>query len=264
MLLTKLLTKSCSFIISFPKKGHPMGVAPLSGALVSNSCMLVCTVTRNMDFWKQCRAWYCFSLWYIYWSSIVLIQSIQFLRFDRIIADRSITLAIQTASPYQKLGGGWGGGGKLGVNCGAGVRAKISKPTPFIYLAFEKRTHSYTWSSKMLTYSYIVLWFFYTHLLLVVDKYRSQFIEYKENKQRQKIYERINTHIYTGMPEKWGLSHTNLEKIGSVIYFLLKKGANHIPGSAEKGPFGTHIPSPPPPPTPTSLSRPTPSETRSC
>ena len=41
---------------------------------------------------------------------------------------------------------GWvGGGGKggvrfglLGVNCGTGVRASISKPTPFIYPAFEK------------------------------------------------------------------------------------------------------------------------------
>ena len=40
-------------------------------------------------------------------------------------------------------GGGWGSGeegGNLGVrgNCGTGVRANISKPTPFIYLAFEK------------------------------------------------------------------------------------------------------------------------------
>ena len=29
-------------------------------------------------------------------------------------------------------------------NCGKGVRASISKPTPFIYLAFEKWTHSCT------------------------------------------------------------------------------------------------------------------------
>ena len=37
-------------------------------------------------------------------------------------------------------GGGWGGrgpGGNKG-NFGMGVRASISKPTPFIYLAFEK------------------------------------------------------------------------------------------------------------------------------
>ena len=30
------------------------------------------------------------------------------------------------------------GGGRAGGNCGTGVRANISKPTPFIYLAFEK------------------------------------------------------------------------------------------------------------------------------
>ena len=36
-------------------------------------------------------------------------------------------------------GGGWGGGrGNLGGNCGTGVRSSVSKPTPFIYMAFEK------------------------------------------------------------------------------------------------------------------------------
>ena len=35
-------------------------------------------------------------------------------------------------------GGGGGGGGGNGGNCGTDVRASISKPTPFIYLAFEK------------------------------------------------------------------------------------------------------------------------------
>ena len=36
---------------------------------------------------------------------------------------------------------------------------------PFIYLAFEKRTHSYTWSSEILTYMYscIAFWFAYTY-----------------------------------------------------------------------------------------------------
>ena len=37
---------------------------------------------------------------------------------------------------------GGGGGGGVGItsggNCGTGVRASISKPTPIIYLAFEK------------------------------------------------------------------------------------------------------------------------------
>ena len=49
-----------------------------------------------------------------------------------------------------------------GDNCDTGVRASVSKPTPFIYLDFEKnnkQTHSYTWSPKMLTYSYTAVWF---------------------------------------------------------------------------------------------------------
>ena len=53
--------------------------------------------------------------------------------------------------------GGGGGGGRNGGNCGTGVRANISKPTPFIYLAFEKQTHSYTLSPEMLIYSYTAL-----------------------------------------------------------------------------------------------------------
>ena len=64
-----------------------------------------------------------------------------------------------------------------------------------------------------------------------------------------------------GCQKKWGLSYTNQEKMGQSNTFCRKKGANHIPGSAEKGLFGTHIrtipyiesyplpqPSPPPPP----------------
>ena len=35
-------------------------------------------------------------------------------------------------------GGGGVGGGVLGGNCSTGAGASISKPTPFIYLAFEK------------------------------------------------------------------------------------------------------------------------------
>ena len=52
------------------------------------------------------------------------------------------------------------GGSNLGVI--VGVRAIISKSTPFVYLAFEKKkpTHSYTWSTEMLIYSYTAFWFF--------------------------------------------------------------------------------------------------------
>ena len=37
------------------------------------------------------------------------------------------------------------------------------------------------------------------------------------------------------MSEKWGLSHRNPEKLGHSYTFCWKNGANHIPGSAEKG-----------------------------
>ena len=75
---------------------------------------------------------------------------------------------------------------------------------------------------------------FYIHLLLVVDRYCSQFIEYQENKQPQKISEWKNVRIYQDV-RKVGPFTYKSRKIGPVIYFLLKKGANHIPGSAEKG-----------------------------
>ena len=59
---------------------------------------------------------------------------------------------LQCLSMFRTLGDGggggggvcvWGGGGgeglwELGGNCGIGMRASISKPTLFIYLAFEK------------------------------------------------------------------------------------------------------------------------------
>ena len=61
------------------------------------------------------------------------------------------------------------------------------------------------------------------------------------------------------MSEKWGLSHRNPEKSGHSYTFCWKKGANHIPGSAEKGairhahPYYAiyrKLPPPPPPPPP--------------
>ena len=38
-----------------------------------------------------------------------------------------------------------------------------------------------------------------------------------------------------GCQKKWGLSYTNQEKLGQSYTFCRKKGANHIPGSAEIG-----------------------------
>ena len=70
---------------------------------------------------------------------------------------------------------------------------------------------------------------FYIHLLLVlvVDIYRSQFIEYQKNKQPQKTMSEKKKYgylirIYRDV-RKVGPFTYELRKIGSVICFLLKK-----------------------------------------
>ena len=73
----------------------------------------------------------------------------------------------------------------------------------------------------MLTHSYTAHWFC-ADLLLVVVQICSQYIEYKENKQLQKIYEGKYVHI-PGCQKKWGLSYTNQENLGQSYTFLLKK-----------------------------------------
>ena len=45
----------------------------------------------------------------------------------------------------------------------------------------------------------------------------------------------IRSKYSTGNQKTWGLSHTNQEKSDQSYTFCCKKGANHIPGSAEKG-----------------------------
>ena len=63
---------------------------------------------------------------------------------------------------------------------------------------------------------------FYTHVLLVVDRYCSQFTEYMEKKQPQKIYERQNIRIYRDV-RKVGPFTYKSRKMGSVIYFVVEK-----------------------------------------
>ena len=82
--------------------------------------------------------------------------------------------AVTTTSP-EKVGsssgcvGGGGGHGKLRGNCGTGVRASISKPTPFIYLAFEKMDpFIYLIIQNVDLFIYCSLVFLYPFLLLVV------------------------------------------------------------------------------------------------
>ena len=138
------------------------------------------------------------------------------------------------------VGGGGGGGGWWGGNLGV-ILVRVSEPVfqnlPHSYTwPLKKRTHSYTCSSKMLTCSYTALWFFVPIFCWLLHKYHSQFMLYQEDKQPRKISER-KICAYTRMSEKWGLSHRNPEKSGHsyTCTFYWKKGANHIPGSAEKG-----------------------------
>ena len=65
---------------------------------------------------------------------------------------------------------GGGGGGELRGNFGTGVRASISKPTPFIYLAFAKTDpFIYLIIQNLDLFIYCPL-IFCTHFLLVVTQ----------------------------------------------------------------------------------------------
>ena len=107
------------------------------------------------------------------------------------------------------------------------MRASISKPTPFIYLAFEK-TDPFIYliiqNADLFIYCPLI---FCTHLLLVVTQISQNIIEYYENKQLRKISER-KICAYTRMSEKWGLSHRHPEKSGHSYTFCLKKGGLYI------------------------------------
>ena len=146
-----------------------------------------------------------------------------------------------------------GGGGVTWGNCGTGVRASI-----YIWLwkngPIHILDHPKCWPIHILPFD------FCTHCWLL-DKFRSQFVEYQENKQLRKISER-KICAYTRMSEKWDLSHSNpeksyhsyiflLKKRGPIIYLAaLKKGAirHACPYYAIYPPFPTFTTPPPPPP----------------
>ena len=141
-------------------------------------------------------------------------------------------------------GGGGGGGGYMGY-FGTGVRASISKPNPFIYLAFEKTDpFIYLIIQNVDLFIYCPL-IFCTHFCWLLDKYQSnisQFIEYQENKQLRKISERNILCAYTRMSEKRGLSHRNPEKSGHSYTFCWRKGDQSCTWQGwKRGVFGTHI-----------------------
>ena len=136
------------------------------------------------------------------------------------------------------VGGGGGGGG---LTCGV-IVVRMYEPvfqyTPFICLIFEK-PFDYLIVRNVDLFIYCPL-FFCTHLLLVVRQILQSMYWIPRQQAASKNLWAKNMCI--GMSEKLGLSHRNQEKLGHSYTFSWKKGANHIPGSAENGrPFGTHI-----------------------
>ena len=82
---------------------------------------------------------------------------------------------------------------------------------------------------------------FYTHLLLVVDRYCSQFTEYQENKQPKKFYEQKNIHIYRDVRNVGPFTYKSRKKWVSHILFVEKRKLIIYLAALKKGPFGTHI-----------------------
>ena len=80
-------------------------------------------------------------------------------------------------------GGGGGSGGSEGCNCGTDMRASISKPTPFIYLAFEKNTHS--WNVDL--FIYCPLNFFIPILVTSTLRCLQTCLQKKKKKKKKKI-----------------------------------------------------------------------------
>ena len=125
-------------------------------------------------------------------------------------------------------------GGNLGVIL-VRVCESVFQKLPYSYTwPLKKRTHSYTWSSKMLTFSYTALWFLYPFFAGYYTNITVNACNTKKISSLKKSLSEKYVHI-PGCEKKWGLSYRNLEKLGHSYTFCWKKGANHIPGSAEKG-----------------------------
>ena len=124
-------------------------------------------------------------------------------------------------------GGGGGGGGRRGVTwvwLWYGCASQYFRIYPIqLPSLWKKRTHSYSWSSEMLTYSYTALWFFCTHFLLVVRQI-PQSIHWIPREQAVSKNLWANICAYTRMSEMWGLSHRNPEKSGHSYTFCWKRG----------------------------------------
>ena len=139
-------------------------------------------------------------------------------------------------------GSGWGvgGGGGGGVgnlirdNFGTGVRASISKPTPFIYLAFKKTD----------PFIYLIIQnvdlFIYCSLIFVpifrwlLHKYHNSCNTKRISSLEKSLSEKYvhipgcqkNGAFHIGIQKNWAIHIPFVEKRGPIIYLaVLKKGA---------------------------------------
>ena len=132
------------------------------------------------------------------------------------------------------MGGRAGSGGNRG-NFGTGVWASISKPTPFIYLTFEK-TDLFIYLIiehvdlfHILPFDFLYPFFAGCYTNITVNSCNTKRISSLEKSLSEK---------YVHIPgcQKNGAFHIGIQKNRAIhILFVEKKGANHIPGSVEKG-----------------------------
>ena len=126
---------------------------------------------------------------------------------------------------------GWGGNRD---NFGTGVRASISKPTPFIYLAFEKTDpFIYLIIQNVDLFIYCPLTFC-THFLLVITNITVNLCNTKRISSLKKSLSEKYVHI-PGC-QKNGAFHTGIQKNRSIhILFVEKRGPFIYLASLKKG-----------------------------
>ena len=141
--------------------------------------------TRANEFWgkkkKQLSSEYYFLFFFNFQPVLTSITSITSFMFT--------TFHIWNISIYNLGEAGW----KLGDNYGTCVQASISKPTSFIYLAFEKTD----------PFIYLIVWnvdlFIYCPLIFYTHSYRiySLLFAYKfTNKKKNAIvFHKLNTYL---------------------------------------------------------------------
>ena len=162
-------------------------------------------------------------------------------------------------------GVGWGRGGNLGVrgNFRTGVRASISKPTPFIYLAFEKNPpihildHPNCWPIHILPFDFLNPFFAGYYINFTVNSYNTKRISSLQKSLSEKYVHipgcQKNGAFHIGIQKNRAIHILFVEKRGPIIYLAaLKKGA--IPARTSvlchiyrKLPPAPTPPTPPPP-----------------